>query len=203
MGSIDPTAMFKLTYGLFVLTANDGTKDNGCIINTAIQITSSPMRISIALNKANFTHDMIVKTGEFNVTVLSESASFDVFKRFGFSTGKDNDKFDGVGYDERTANGLRYVPVNSNCVISAKVCDSHDYGSHTIFVADVTQSIVLSSEPSVTYQYYFDNIKSNVRSQKKKGFVCKICNYVYEGETIPNDFICPLCKHGVQDFELL
>jgi len=195
--------MFKLSYGLFVLTAKDGTKDNGCIINTVIQITSSPMRISIALNKANFTHDMIVKTGEFNVTVLSESAPFDLFKRFGFSSGKDTDKFDGAGYDVRTANGLRYVPLNSNCVISAKVCGSHDYGSHTIFAADVTQSIVLSSEASVTYQYYFDNIKSKVRSEKKKGFVCKICNYVHEGETIPDDFICPLCKHGVQDFEPL
>ena len=203
--SIDPSAMFKLSYGLYILTAKDGTKDNGCIINTAVQLTVTPLRISIAVNKANFTHDMIVKTGVFNLSVLSTSALFSTFEQFGFHSGRDTDKFADCSYDDRTANGVRYVPENVNCVISGKVCDSYDYGTHTVFVADVTQSIVLSSEPSVSYQYYFDNIKPKPQPavEHKKGFVCKICGYVYEGDSLPDDFICPLCKHGAADFEPL
>jgi len=207
--SIDPVAMFKFSYGLFVLTARDGNKDNGCIINTAIQVTATPLRISIAVNKANYTHDMIVKTGEFNISILATNAPFSVFTQFGFQSGKETDKFSGVDYDERTSNGIRYVPGFSNCAISAKVADSYDYGTHTIFVADVTESIVLSKEPSVTYQYYFDNIKPKPQNpatepaEKKKGYVCKICGYVYEGDPLPSDFICPLCKHGATDFEPL
>jgi len=205
--TIDPGAMFKLSYGLFVLTAKDGTKDNGCIINTAIQITANPLRISIALSKANFTHDMIVKTGEFNVSILANSAPFSTFEQFGFQSGRDTDKFAGSSGAERTQNGIRYIPEHSNCVISAKVADSYDYGTHTLFIADVTESIVLSSEASVTYQYYFDNIKPKPQSpnqgEKKKGFICKICGYVYEGDVLPPDYICPLCKHGAADFEPL
>jgi len=201
--AIDPAAMFKLSYGLFVLTAKDGSKDNGCIINTAIQITSSPIRVSIAVNKANFTHDMIIKTGVFNISILTESAPFRIFKQFGFQSGRDTDKFADQSYDERTFNGIRYVPEFTNCVISGKVFESFDCGTHTVFLADVTQSISLSREPSVTYQYYFDHIKPKPPSQqdRKKGFTCKICGFFYEGESIPDDFICPLCKHGVQDFE--
>ena len=197
--------MFKLSYGLYVLTAKDGDKDNGCIINTALQVTSSPLRISIAVNKANFTHDMIVKTGVFNVSILSESAPFSIFQQFGFHTGKDMDKFFECGYCERANNGVRYVPIHTNAMISANVIDSYDYGSHTIFVADVTQASVLSKEPSVTYQYYFDHIKPKpqVPAAAKKGYVCKICGYVYEGDSLPEDFICPLCKHGAEDFEPL
>jgi flavorubredoxin/flavin reductase (DIM6/NTAB) family NADH-FMN oxidoreductase RutF/rubredoxin len=204
--SIDPAAMFKLSYGLFVLTAKDGEKDNGCIINTVTQITSSPMRISIAVNKANFTHDMIIKTGVFNVSVLSEGVPFSVFKHFGFQSGKDTDKFAGADNTARSENGLSYLTKDANAVISAKVSESFDYGTHTSFIADVTQSFTLSGEPSVTYQYYFDNIKPKPQvptKEKKKGFVCKICGYVYEGDTLPPDFICPLCKHGAEDFEPL
>jgi len=201
--TVESGTMFKLTYGLFVLTAKDGGKDNGCIINTAAQITSSPTRISIAVNKANFTHDMIVKTGEFNVSILTNGVPFQIFKQFGFSSGKTADKFEGYGYDVRTANGIRYVPEYTNGVISAKVKESFDYGTHTLFIAEVTQAFILSDAPSVSYQYYFDNIKPKPKAQKekKKGFVCKICGYVYEGETLPEDFICPLCKHGAEDFE--
>jgi flavin reductase (DIM6/NTAB) family NADH-FMN oxidoreductase RutF len=201
--SVDLKAMFKLSYGLFVLTAKDGAKDNGCIINTATQITESPLRISITVNKANFTHDMIVKTKEFDLSVLAESAVFRTFEQFGFHSGKDTDKFADCGYDDRTVNGIRYVPKQTNCVISAKVVNSYDYGTHTMFIADVTQSLTLSDEPSATYQYYFDNIKPKPQPPKeaKKGFVCKICGYTYEGESLPEDFICPLCKHGAQDFE--
>ena len=203
MNTIDPAAMFKLSYGLFVLTAKEGQKDNGCIINTTVQITSNPLRISIALNKANFTHDMIVNTGQFNLSVLAESVPFAVFQQFGFQSGKDTDKFAANANDERTANGILYLSEHVNCVISAKVCDALDYGTHTIFVADVTQSFVLSGERSVTYQYYFDNIKPKPTKVEKKGFVCKICGYLHEGTSLPEDFICPLCKHGAVDFQPL
>jgi len=203
--SIDTNAMFKLSYGLFVLTAKDGSKDNGCIINTATQITASPLKISIAVNKANFTYDMIIKTGEFNLSVLSVSAPFSIFEQFGFHSGRDTDKFAGYDNEKRTENGIRYVSEHANSIISAKVCESYDYGSHTVFMSDVTQSFVLSNEPSVTYQYYFDNIKPKPQppQEGKKGFVCKICGYVFEGNSLPDDFICPLCKHGSADFEML
>ena len=201
--AVDMSTMFKLSYGLFVLTAKDGTKDNGCIINTAAQITEKPLRISIAVNKANYTHDMILKTGEFNISILSQSVPFRIFEQFGFQSGRDADKFAGCDYNDRAANGVRYVPEGVNGVISGKVADSYDYGTHTLFIADVTQAFILTGEPSVTYQYYFDNIKPKPQPkvEPKKGFVCKICGYEYEGETLPEDFICPLCKHGAADFE--
>ena len=199
---IDPAAMFKFSYGLFMLTARDGDKDNGCVINTAIQITSSPLRVSIAVNKANYTHDMIQKTGAFNLSVLTESAPFSLFRQFGFSSGKETDKFAGLAYNSRAANGIRYISEYANCLIAAKVADSYDYVTHTVFTADVTQSAVLSEEKSVTYQYYFDNIKPKPQPSKetKKGFICKICGYFHEGD-LPEGFICPLCKHGAEDFE--
>jgi len=201
--TVDPGVMFKLSYGLFVLTAKDGAKDNGCIINTVTQITQTPPRITIAVNKANFTHDMILKTGQFNVSILTESAPFRVFQHFGFNSGKDMNKFAECPKEERTANGILFVPKFTNGVISGKVAQSFDYGTHTLFVADVSQSFALSSERSVTYQYYFDHIKPKPQPKPeiKKGFICKICGYVYEGETLPDDFICPICKHGADDFE--
>jgi flavin reductase (DIM6/NTAB) family NADH-FMN oxidoreductase RutF len=201
--SVDPLGMTKLSYGLFVLTAKDGQKDNGCIINTAVQITAQPLRISIAVNKTNLTHDIIVKTGEFNISILAESAPFRIFEQFGFHSGRDTDKFAEAVYGDRADNGIRYVPEHTNCVISAKAFHSYDCGTHTVFMADVTQAIVLSAERSATYQYYFDNIKPKPQplAEKKKGFVCKICGYVHEGDSLPEDFVCPLCKHGAQDFE--
>ena len=212
---IQNEAMFKFSYGLFVLTARDGEKDNGCIINTAIQVTDSPKRISIALNKANFTHDMIMKTGLFNVSVLSEKALFSTFQRFGFASGRDTDKFAGFeGSCRRSENGLYYVTEGTNAVLSAKVIDSHDYGSHTLFIAEVTEAQVLSADPSATYAYYFEHIKPKPQqkeepadaatsgtAEKKAVWICKICGYVYEGDPIPEDFICPLCKHPASDFE--
>ena len=199
--------MFKLSYGLFVLTARDGDKDNGCIINTVTQITVSPIKISIIVNKVNFTHDMIVKTGEFNISVLSESVSFSVFKQFGFKSGKDSDKFAECPYGDRTENGIRYIPEQTNAVISGKVTESVDCGTHTLFIADVTEAFALSGENSVTYQYYFDHIKPKPKPKPqkdgKKRWICKICGYIYEGDELPKDFICPLCKHGAEDFEEL
>ncbi len=200
---IDPTAMFKLSYGLFVLTAKDGGKDNGCIINTVTQVTDATKRISIAVNKANYTHDMIKKTGVFNVSVLTTDAPFRLFQHFGFQSGRNVDKFADME-EFRTANGLRYVPEYANAVISGKVIEEREYDTHTLFVAEVTEAAVLSETPSVTYQYYFDHIKPKPQpTTEKKGYVCKICGYIYEGETLPDDFICPLCKHGAEDFEKL
>ena len=201
---LDTAALFKISYGLFILTAKDSA-DNGCLINTAAQVTDKPCRISVTVNKANLTHDMIARTRKFNVSVLTESAPFSLFERFGFHSGKDTDKFAAHGDSETAANGIRYLTAHTNAVISAKVIESVDCGTHTLFVADVTGARVLSGEPSVTYQYYFDHIKPKPRppAENKKGFVCKICAYVHEGDVLPDDFICPLCKHGAADFEAI
>lgn len=201
---VDQNALFKLSYGLFVLTAKEGEKDNGCIINTVTQLTDTPKRMTIAVNKANYTHDMIMRTGVFNVSVLTEDVPFSVFQHFGFQSGKDTDKFADIEF-ERSSNGLAYLPAYSNACISGKVIDAYDYGTHTLFVAEITEADVISEAPSVTYTYYFDHIKPKPQQLDgpKKGFVCKICGYVYEGDELPADFICPLCKHGVEDFEPL
>ena len=201
---VEPNAMFKLSYGLFVLTAKDGKKDNGCIINTAQQVTSQPNRISICVNKNNFTHDMIVRTGEFNVNILSQDATFDIFKWYGFQSGRNVEKIQGEKLP-RARNGIVYLEGCTNSFISGKVIEMHDYGTHTLFVADVTEARVFNNVPSVTYAYYFANIKPRPAkpAEKKVGWVCKICGYVYEGETLPEDFICPLCKHPASDFEKL
>ena len=201
---VEPNAMFKLSYGLFILTARDGKKDNGCIINTAQQVTAQPNRISICVNKNNFTHDMILKTGEFNVNILSQDATFDIFKWYGFQSGRDTEKIQGEKLP-RARNGIVYIEGCTNSFISGKVVESHDYGTHTLFVADVIEARVFNNVPSVTYAYYFANIKPKpaAPAQKKVGWVCKICGYVYEGEDLPADFICPLCKHPASDFEKL
>ncbi|MCU6762837.1 Anaerobic nitric oxide reductase flavorubredoxin [uncultured Roseburia sp.] len=203
--SVDPNALFKLSYGLFVLSAKDGEKDNGCIINTVTQLTDTPKRLTIAVNKQNLTHDMILKTGMFNVSVLTEDVPFKVFQHFGFQSGREADKFDGSIKAVRSRNGVVYLPDYTNAFISGKVIDALDYGTHTLFVAEITEACILSQEPSVTYAYYFEHIKPKPQpaEENKKGFVCKICGYVYEGETLPADFICPLCKHGAEDFEPL
>ena len=202
---LDNKVVFKLSYGLYVLTARENDKDNGCIINTAGLLTDNPKRMQIAVNKGNFTHDMIKRTGIFNVSVLNQDATFQTFQQFGFCSGRDTDKFANVSYDCRTENGLRYVPENCNAVLSAKVLESYDWGSHTLFVAEVTEGKVLNETPSMTYQYYFDHVKPKpaLTEEKKTGWVCKICGYVYEGEELPTDYVCPLCKHGAADFEKL
>ena len=202
---VDAKTMFKLSYGLFVLTAKDGEKDNGCIINTAAQITDAPLRITITVNKANLTHDIIAETKEFNVSILSESAPFSVFEKFGFVSGRNVNKFDGIDYCVKSANGILFLNKYVNGVISGKVTDIIDFGSHSQFVAEVTGAFGLSNERSLTYAYYFEHVKPKPQpaAEKKNGFVCTICGYVYEGDSIPEDFICPLCKHGARDFEPL
>lgn len=198
---IEPNAMFKLSYGLFVLTAG-GEKDNGCIINTVTQITDSPKRISIAVNKANYTHDLILKSGTFNVSVLDTNADFELFTRFGFQSGREANKFEGLESVARSENGLMYLTEMSNAFLSGKVIQTLDYGTHTVFIADVTEAKVLESAPSMTYAYYFDHVKPKPNNlTTPHGWVCKICGYIYEGDELPADYICPLCKHGAEDFE--
>ncbi|MDD6571403.1 MAG: flavin reductase [Thermoflexaceae bacterium] len=203
---MDNKTMYKLSYGLFVLTANEDGKDNGCIINTAIQVTSNPNRISIAVNKANATHDMILRTNKFTVSVISEDADFELFKRFGFQSGRDVDKFAGFTDCKRGYNGLNYVTKGCNGFISAWVEQAIDLGTHTLFIAAVTDMEVLSNVPSATYAYYQSNIKPKPQpaAENKTGktaWRCTVCGYVYEGEELPADFVCPLCKHPASDFE--
>ena len=202
---IEKEAMYKLTYGLFVLTTTDGEKQNGCIVNTVSMITDSPKRITVFVNNGNYSAELLKKTGIFNVSVLTESAPFDIFKQFGFSSGRDTDKFAGGRY-ATSENGLYYLPEHTNAVLSAKVVDSYDYGSHTLFVAEVTEAKTLSSEKSVSYEYYLNHIKPKPEAKKEsagKKWVCKICGYVYGGEELPPDYICPICKHPAEDFELI
>lgn len=199
---MDMTALFKLSYGLFVVTANEDKKDNGCITNTVIQVTNDPVRISVTINKSNYTCGMIERTGVFNVSVLSEEASFDTFKHWGFQSGKDTDKVVGIEF-YRLENGVIYVVNGVNAVISAKVVQKVDLGTHIMFIADVTDAFSTEKTPSATYAYYHSNIKPAPQQQKKKGWICTVCGYVYEGETLPEGFTCPTCKHPASDFKKL
>lgn len=200
---MDKKAMYKLTYGLFVLTSESDGKDSGCIINTAGQVTSEPNRISIAVNKANFTHDLVKTSGKFNLSILSEAADFDTFKHFGFQSGREMDKFADYTECKRSENGLYYITAGTNAYISATVEQTIDLGSHTLFIATVDDMEVLSDVPSASYAYYQSEIKP--KPEKPAGgktvWRCKICGYVYEGEELPEDYICPLCKHPASDFE--
>ena len=199
--SIDKAAMFKLSYGLFVLTARDGQKDSGCITNTAIQLTDKPLKVSIAVNKNNYTCEMISNTKAFNLSIITQSADFEIFKRFGFQSGRDTDKFADFPFNERTGNGIRYLSEHINGVISGEVVQSVDCGTHTLFIANVVESFTLPGKPSATYQYYFDNIKPKPAAPAGKGFVCKVCGHVYNEATLPPDYVCPICKHGADAFE--
>ena len=203
---MDKKAMYKLTYGLFVLTANENGKDNGCIINTAIQAAGDPNQVSISVSKQNYTHDMIVRTGKFTVSSITEKADFSLFKRFGFQSGKDTDKFQGFDGWMRGINGVTYITESTNAYISVKVEKSVDLGSHTLFIGKVTDMEVLSDDKSVTYEFYQSNIKpkpEKVGNTPKGETVwrCIICGYEYVGEELPEDFICPWCKHPASDFE--
>ncbi len=202
---MDPKAMYKLSYGLFVLTAAAGGAESGCIINTAGQVTSQPERISIAVNKAGFTHDLVKQSGKFNVSILSETAGFDTFRHFGLQSGRDVDKFAGYQHCQRAANGLYYVTAGTNAYISATVEQTLDLGTHTLFIAGVDDMEVLSSDPSTTYAYYQAHIKPKPQQPAaatgKTAWRCTVCGYVYEGEELPADFLCPLCKHPASDFE--
>ena len=203
---MDIKAMYKLSYGLFVLTAREADKDNGCIINTAIQAASSPNQLSICVSKANYTHDIIKKTGEFTVSVLSQNAGFDLFKHFGFQSGRELNKFENFSKCKRGANGIYYITEGTNAYISVKVTKTNDLGSHTMFIGEISDMEVLSEVPSVTYDYYLNNIKPKPQAvgttpDGQTVWRCIICGYEYVGEELPEDFICPLCKHPASDFE--
>lgn len=193
-------AMFKIGYGLYVLTAKNAGKDNGCIVNTLMQVTQDPLQVMLTVNKVNLTHDMILGSGEFNVSVLTQEAKFELFQRFGFHSGRDTDKFSGFEGIKRAGNGILYVTESTNAFLSGKVISETDLGTHTLFLARVTDAAVLSDAESVTYSYYQANIKPKPQKTGKKGWRCTVCGYIYEGDELPADFICPICKHGAADF---
>lgn len=213
---MDKKVMYKLLYGLFVLTAKTD-KDNGCITNTAIQVTSEPNQIGFAVNKMNLTHDMVKESGVFNLSIISEKADFELFKHFGFQSGREVDKFADFTDCKRAENGVTYITKGCNAYISGRVKETMDLGTHTFFVAEVTDMEILDEAASATYDYYQSNIKPKPETIKtgesvgtlEKGeaeggktvWVCKVCGYVYEGEDLPDDFICPWCKHPASDFE--
>ena len=199
-------AMHKLSYGLFVLTARDGDRDNDCIVNTAIQAASAPNQLSVCVNKANYTNEMIQKTGKFVVSIISQGAEFDLFKHFGFQSGRDVNKFDGFTDYARCENGLCYITKGTNAYISVTVTGTQDLGSHTMFVGTIDDMEILSDERSATYEYYFENIKPKPQAvgetqDGKTIWRCTICGYEYVGDELPQDFVCPICKHPASDFE--
>ena len=198
---MDTNALFKIGYGLYVLTANDGIKDNGCIINTVMQVTSNPCQIAIAVNRLNYTNQMIQKTRKFNVSVLTENSKFDLFKHFGFQSGANIDKFETFNDVKRSLNGLLYITKDTNAYMSAYVKQEIDLGTHSLYIAQLVGAEILAELPTVSYDYYQKNIKEKPQEAKKNGWRCKICGYVYEGNELPADYICPLCKHGAADFE--
>ena len=197
---LDPKALFKIGYGLYVVTCNDGKKDNGLIVNTVSQLTDTPLRVAVNINKLNYSHDVIKKSGVLNVNCLNNEAPFSVFQDYGFRSGKDVNKFEGKEV-LRSENGLVVLPNFVNAFFSLKVDNYVDLGTHGMFICTVTESKIINNIETMTYNYYQANVKPKPNTEKKKGYVCKVCGYVYEGDTLPEDIICPLCKHGAADFE--
>lgn len=196
----DLTALFKIGYGLYVVTSNDGKKDNGLIVNTVTQVTDTPNRVAVTINKQNYSHHVIKQTGIMNVNCLSTAAPFKVFETFGFQSGRTVDKFADCT-PLRSDNGLVFLPRYINAFMSLKVEQYVDFGTHGMFICSITEARVISNAETMTYTYYQNNVKPKPQTKGKKGFVCKICGYIYEGDVLPDDFICPLCKHGAADFE--
>ena len=196
----DMTALFRIGYGLYVVTSNDGKKDNGLIVNTVTQLTDTPNRIAVNINKANYSHHVIKQTGVLNVNCLSVDAPFSVFQQFGFQSGRSVDKFAGQKV-YRSDNGLVFLDKYINAFMSLKVEQYVDLGTHGMFICSVTEARVMNDLDTMTYTYYQKNVKPKPETEGKKGFVCKVCGYIYEGDELPEDFICPLCKHGAADFE--
>ena len=197
---IDPTALFNIGYGLYVVTSNDGAKDNGLIVNTVTQVTNTPNRVAVTINKMNYSCEVIAKTGKLNISTLSQEAPFKIFEHFGFQSGRNVDKFADFEHAQRSSNGLLFLDRYANSYISCNVISQIDLQTHMMFICDVVQCVNLNDVETMTYTYYQKNVKPKPETEKK-GFVCKICGYVYEGDTLPEDYICPLCKHGASDFE--
>ena len=191
--------MFNISYGLYILSAKT-EKANGCVINALSQVTSTPNRIMIAINKNNLTTSQILKTKKFNVSILNEEANFDLIKRFGFASGKDTDKFEDFNGYKTAENGIPYITEGTNSYISAEVVEVRDLGTHYEFLADVTKEVSLNEIASITYAYYQKNIKPKVTQKKKVVYICSVCGYVYEGDPLPEDFVCPLCLHDATYF---
>ncbi len=196
----DMTALFNIGYGLYVVTSNDGKKDNGLIVNTVTQVTDTPNRVAVTINKENYSHHIIQQTGKMNINCLTTDAPFSVFEKFGFVSGRNTDKFEGIE-PLRSDNGLVFLPRYINSFMSLKAEQYVDLGTHGMFICEVTEARVISDAESMTYAYYHSNVKPKPQTEGKKGFVCKICGFVYEGDELPEDYICPLCKHGAADFE--
>ncbi|HPE95596.1 MAG TPA: flavin reductase, partial [Bacillota bacterium] len=198
-GTNDMSALFRIGYGLYVVTSNDGKKDNGLIVNTVSQLTSSPTRIAVTINKDNYSHHIIKQTGILNVNCLSTDAPFGIFERFGFVSGRTKDKFSDISV-LRSNNNLAFLTRYINAFMSLSVEQYVDFGTHGMFICSVTEARIISDTPTMTYSYYQENVKPKPKTEGKKGFVCTVCGYVYEGDTLPEDFVCPLCKHGASDF---
>ena len=196
----DLKALFNIGYGLYVVTSNDGKKDNGLIVNTVAQLTDNPNRVMVSINKDNYSHHVIKQTGILNVNCLNTDAPFKVFQQFGFQSGRNVDKFKGEEI-LRSDNGLVFLPRYINAFFSLKVEDYKDLGTHGMFICSVTEARVLNNVPTMTYTYYQNNVKPKADTGGKKGFVCKVCGYILEADELPEDFVCPLCKHGAADFE--
>ena len=196
----DLSALFNIGYGLYVVTTNDGTRDNGLIVNTVSQVTDNPNRVAVTVNKQNYSHHIIKQTGVMNVNCLDVSAPFELFKNFGFQSGRVADKFADI-QELRSDNGLRFLPMYINSFMSLKVESTVELDTHTMFICSVTEARVMSDKETMTYTYYYDKVKPQPETEGKKGYVCKVCGWVYEGEPLPEDIVCPLCKHGASDFE--
>ncbi len=193
-------ALFNIGYGLYVVTSNDGKKDNGLIVNAVTQVTNTPNRVAVCINKENYSHHIIKNTGIMNVNCLSTAAPFSVFENFGFQSGRNVNKFASGEYP-KSDNGLVFLPKYINAFMSLKVEQYVDLDTHGMFICSVTEARVISDTPTMTYTYYQENVKPKPKTEGKKGWVCKVCGYIYEGDELPEDFICPLCKHGASDFE--
>lgn len=200
MANIDNKALHTIGYGLYVATTNDGIKDNGCIVNAVAQVSGTPLRVAVSSRKGNYTFEVIRKTGKLNINTLDVTAPFSLFKHYGYQSGREVDKFDGIP-ELRSENGLRILPEYISGWMSLEVEQYVDLDSHGLFICTVTEGAAVSDEESMSYHYYQKNVKPKPQSKKKKGYVCKVCGYVYEGEELPADFVCPLCKHGAEDFE--
>lgn len=200
MERIEANALFNIGYGLYAITYNDGIRNNGLIVNTVVQLTSSPLKVAVTINKQNYSHDVILKSKKMNVNCLTIDTPFEIFEKLGFHSGRDTDKLNGI-LNWESSNGLSVLTADYiNSFFSLYVEEAVDLGSHTMFICKVTEAISISDIETMTYSYYHKNVKPKPQA-KKKGYVCKICGYVYEGETLPDDFVCPLCKHGASDFE--
>lgn len=198
---MDLKALYNITYGLYLLSVRSYAQDNACIINTVMQVTDNPVRIAVAVNKANNTHNMLMESGRFIVSALTTDTPFELFKRFGMQSGHDVNKF--IGFEDvvREDNGILRLSRYANAFVSGKLLRTVDLGTHTLFIAEVEDAQVLSGAPACTYGYYQSDIKPKPQSKEKKGWVCSVCGHIHEGEELPEDFICPVCKHGKEAFQ--